>query len=455
MLGNNEKIQDVNVGDLFALMVAELPWRALNGYINGNAQLLKQCTLGGQRIKPEQRKRLEKQIINEAQKGNYSEMTCNAVFAVWYPVHEQLHDRLEGYFKSDEYKQYRSERKLNEEDYVLPQEKFESFFSPNDLKAWTVLLVFSPLKFTREQADAILNCQVGSAELAEQVAKLEEQLSESSRKAAAAAAELAALREQQQRDAAEMQGLKKSLREQKAEADALNQKLQSSTAENKRLTTMVAASTADARKREDDVTERAARETARLQAEVQRMQGELNGWQNKYQSQLLDNRRIVEETEKASQKAASSDRERDAALAKLAHSQKFVDLLLSRIDWAKLGGQLKTNTAMRRNFNSLIKRLNYEEDLSLTIEGTLPEFWAKLSEREAALVAKIANSSTMEVAEGDMEGFWNSVSEEITEVLGTLEARLFMLSFIGELLFSVYAPDQLESPVIPSAKKKA
>ena len=455
MLGNNEKIQDINISDLFAGMVAELPWRSLNAYINGNSQLLKLCTLGGQRIKPEQRKRLEKQIINEAQKSDYAEITCNAVFAVWYPVHEQLHDQLENYFKSDEYKQHRADNKLSEEDYVLPQAKFEAFFSANDLKAWKILLAFSPLKFTHEQADTILHCQVGSAELAEKVAQLEAQLAEANKKAAAATADLAAIREQQQKDNSEMQNLKKNLRDQKAELDAANQKLQSASAENKRLTTLMSSSNADAQKRENDVNEKAARETARLQAEVQRMQSELNSWQNKFQAQLNENRQIAEDSNKTEQHAVSAEKERDAALEKLGKSQKFVDLLLSRIDWAKLGSQLKTSATMRRNFNSLIKRLNYEEDLSLTIEGTLPEFWKKLSDRETALIAKISASNTKEVETGDMDEFWNGVNEEINDVLGTLEARLFMLGFISELLFTVYTPDQLENAQLPTAKKKA
>lgn len=453
MLGNIEKFPELKRGEIFAEMVADLPWRALNAYVSGNAQLLKLCTLGGQRIKPEQRKRIERQIINEAQKNGYSEVTCNALFAVWYPVHEQLHNRLEEYFKSQEYTQYRADNKLGEGDYVLSAEKFTAFFQANEKREWIILLEFSPLKFTDEQAEAVLHCETSSADLAKQVAELEARLAEASRKAAAAGGELAALREQQQKDGGEIQNLKKQLREQKAESEAVAQKLQSAVAENRRLAGVLAASGADAQKREKDVNDKAARDTARLQTEVQRLQSELNGWQNKYQAQLLANRKIVEDAAKDAARAEGAQKECAVALAKLEKSHKFVDELLSRIDWAKLGAQLKTNAAMRRNFNSLIKRLNYEEDLSLTVEGTLPEFWQRLSERENALIAKIASSNTAEVADGDMEGFWNSVEEEVVEVQGTLEARIFMLSFISELLFTIYTAEQLESPVLGAAKK--
>ncbi len=455
MLGNNEKIQGVNIPDLFATMVSELPWRALNAYITGNTQLMKICTLGGNRIQPEKRARLEKQVVNEAAKTDFSEMSCNAVFAVWYPVHTEIHEALENYFKSDEYKQYRTDNKLTEEDYVLPDEKFQAFFQVKDIKAWTILLAFSPLKFTKEQAAAILDNKAGSAELVEQVAQLQAKLDEATKKAASATDEVEKLRKEQQSAAAEVQELKKQQRQNKADMDALNQKLTSSTAENRRLTALLSSTDSASQKREQEVTESAQREVTRLKAEVTRLQGELNGWQNKYQEQLLANRQIVADSQDVDKRSAQADAERDAAQKKLAESHKFVDLLLSRIEWSKLGSQLKLTPTIRRNFNSLIKRLNYESDLSLTIEGTLPNFWNKLSKNELELIAKIADSNTLEVQNGDMQSFWSEVQDSFADVQSSLEARLFMISFIHELLFAVYTTDQLENPTIPATKKKS
>ena len=454
MLGNNEKIPGVNIADLFAAMVKELPWRTLKEYITGNAQLQKICTIGGHRIDPNQRPFLEKQVIREAERAEYSEMTCNAVFAIWYPVHEAIHQNLEGYFKSDEYKAYRTENKLTEEDYVLPQEKFEAYFQVNDIKAWTILLAFAPLKFTQEQADAILNNRTGSAELVEKVAALEAQLAEANRKAANANADAEKARQQQAAAASELQELKKAQRQFKADLDAANQRFTSASAEIKRLTARLAAVDSEGQKREQEFTENAQREVTRIKAEFAKAQADLNGWQNKYQEQLLANRDIVANANAVEKRAAEADAARDAALEKLAKSQKFVDLLLDRIDWSKLGTQLKLTPAIRRNFNSLIKRLNYEEDLSLTIEGTLPQFWARLSKSESDLIAKIANSNTLEVQNGDMEGFWNEVQDSFADVQSSLEARIFMINFISELLFSIYMPDQLAAPVIPTTPKK-
>lgn len=457
MLGNNEKIQGVSIPDLFSAMVAELPWRVLSQYINSNAQLLKICTLGGHRLDPNQRARFTKQILNEAARNNYNEATCNALFSAWYPVHEELHEKLETYFKSDEYKAYRAERKLSDEEYVLSDEKFQAFFQVSELKAWKILLAFSPLKFPQVQADQILNHQAGSAELLDQIAALEARAAEAEKKAAAAVADIERVRAQQQSVENELKEAKQQLRAQKSELEAVNQKYLSSAAQAKLLSTQLSSRSEELSKHAANVTEEAERTAARLQAEVGRLKNELNGWQNKFQEQLQANRQIQNDAANTDARSAKAVAEKDEALKKLAESRKFVDLLLSRIEWAKLGSQLKLTPTIRKNFSSMLKRLNYEEDLSLTIEGTLPEFWARLQKGENELIRKIAASNTLEVEKGDMQGFWEEIQNSFAEVQSSLEARVFMVQFLYELLFTVYTPEQLAAPTIPAvpAKKKS
>lgn len=454
MLGNNEKIQGVSIPDMFSQMLSELPWRTLSQYISGNAQLLKVCTFGGHRIDPQQRPRLTKQVINEAVKTDYSDSTCSALFAAWYPVHAELHAKLEGYFNSDEYKEYRKENKLNDVDYVLSDDKFREFFQVSDLKAWKILLVFAPLKFTKEQADQILNHQEGSEELLERIKELEARLSEADRKASSASGELEKARQQQQSAENELKEARHQIRTQKGDLEALNQKFLSSSAEVKRLSGLLSSRSEELEKRAATASENAERVTTRLQAELSRLKEELNGWQNKFQEQLQANRQIQNDAANTEARAGKSNAERDAAIKKLDESKKFVDLLLSRIDWAKLGSQLKLSPTLRKNFNSMLKRLNYEENLSLTIEGTLPQFWSRLQKKEGELIQRIAVSSTLEVEKGDMKGFWEEVKDSFAEVQTSIEARLFMLGFIHELLFAIYVPEQLAAPTIPAPLKK-
>lgn len=454
MLGNNDKIQGVSIPDMFSQMLSELPWRTLSQYISGNAQLLKVCTFGGHRIDPQQRPRLTKQVINEAVKTDYSDSTCSALFAAWYPVHAELHAKLEGYFNSDEYKEYRKENKLNDVDYVLSDDKFKEFFQVSDLKAWKILLVFAPLKFTKEQADQILNHQEGSEELLERIKELETRLSEADRKVSSASGELEKARQQQQSAENELKEARHQIRTQKGDLEALNQKFLSSSAEVKRLSGLLSSRSEELEKRAATASENAERVTTRLQAELSRLKEELNGWQNKFQEQLQANRQIQNDAANTEARAGKSNAERDAAIKKLDESKKFVDLLLSRIDWAKLGSQLKLSPTLRKNFNSMLKRLNYEENLSLTIEGTLPQFWSRLQKKEGELIQRIAASSTLEVEKGDMKGFWEEVKDSFAEVQTSIEARLFMLGFIHELLFAIYVPEQLAAPTIPAPLKK-
>ncbi len=453
MLGNNEKIQGVNIPDLFAQMVGELPWRTLSRYISENAQLLKICTLGGHRIDPNQRARLEKHVVNEAAKNDFSEVACQPLFGAWYPVHEQLHKQLEDYFHSDEYKAYRTEHKLTEEDYVLSDEKFDAFYDAKEKKAWKLLLAFAPLKFTAAQAEKILNNQEGVVELQEKLAALEAELAATTKKAADAASEAERLRAQQQSSASEVQELKKQQRTLKGELDAANQKFTSASAEAKRLAAKLAESGEATRKREQEVSENAERQVTRLQAELERSKAELNSWQNKYQEQLLENRQVVANAKSVDSKAETANADKQKALDELRGYQKFVDLLLDRIDWRSLGSQLKlANPTMKAGFSRIIKKINYDQDATGTLEETLPKFWGDFTARETELINKIATSSTLEVMQGDMEGFWNEVKDSFEGVQSSLEARLFMLAFIRELLYASYTPEQLQTPAIPRAK---
>ena len=454
MLGNNEKIQGVKIPDLFAMMVGELPWRTLSRYINENAQLQKICTLGGHRIDPNQRPRLEKLVVNEASKNDFSETACQPLFGAWYPVHEQLHEALENYFHSEEYKAYRTEHKLTEEDYVLSDEKFNEFYDLKENKAWKLLLAFAPLKFTAEQAEKILNNQEGAAELQEKLTELEAQLVAANKKAADATADVERVRAQLQASVSEVQELKKQQRAMKAELETATQKFTSASAETRRLAAKLAETGEAAQKRAQEASENAERQVSRLQAELEKNKAELNAWQNKYQDQLLANRQIVADAKAVDSKAEAANADKAKAVEELRSYQKFVDLMLDRIDWRSLGSQLKlTNPTMKAGFGRIIKKINYDQDATGKLEEVLPKFWGDFTARETELIHKIANSSTLEVSQGDMEGFWNEVKDSFESVQGSLEARLFMLAFIRELLFSIYTPEQLQTPTIPKPAK--
>ena len=200
---------------------------------------------------------------------------------------------------------------------------------------------------------------------------------------------------------------------------------------------------------EADLAERMKLATARLEADLKRVQDLLAAWQDKYEQQRVQNRELeslIQEARKQVAEAKATVKARDAEMAAMA---SFADLLLGRFDWPKVGAQMKLTPTLRRQFNSLIKRLNYEEDRSLVLEGTLPQFWDGLIAEERELVTKIAQSNTLEVANGDVAGFWAELTDTFEDVRIGLEARTVLLKILQEIFYQVLEMGDLKAPAIP------
>ena len=457
MLENNEKIQGVNLSEVYGVMVKELPWSVMLSYINANANLLKMCTIGGHRLDPNKRDRFEKIIIREAEKAHYSEAVCNGVFASWYPVHTELHQALEDYFHSDEYKTYRDGRGLGEDDYVLPDEKMDALFKIEDLGFWRILLCFSPLKFSKPQSEKILNNQEGSAELVEKMKKQEATIAELTRKNEQLAAEAERLRAKQSADSSEIQELKRQNRQFRTDGEQMQRKLESMQAENRHIAQQITAANDKQQDFEKQLRDETQRTVARIQNELDRVTKELQSWQSRYEEQKFANRQLEEGRAAADKARDQMLAEKNEILKDLEESQGFADVILSRIDWPHVGAAMKITPTVRKNLNSLLKKLNYEEDRTLTIEGTLPEFWSSLAAGDTALIKKLANSSMEELASDDINGYWQEIGNQFKDVLLNLEARLALLTILQDLFFQTLEMSDLDVSKLPSkskAKKK-
>ena len=452
MLGNNETIEGISSSDLFQKMLKEIPWSNLRVYIQSNAQILKACTLGGRRLDPQQRGWFEKMVLREAEKSQFSEAICNGVFAAWYPVREELHNTLEDYFHSDEYKDYRAANEIPEDSYVLSDDKFNEFFSVSQTDAWRILLRFSPLKFTKEQADKVLDTSAGNVELLEQLKELKEANADLQRKNASLQGEAEKLRAKQQTDAQDIQEQKRQSRQLRQDIETWQRKCESQQAEIKRLNDSLTQKDANLSSKETEIRDQSAREISRVQNELDRIQGEIGVWKTRYEGQLQQNRQLEEDAKEAVRQAKIIQEAADKTTAESEKLRSFADLLLSRIDWPRVGAAMKMNPTVRRNFNSLVRKLNYEDNAP-RIEEALPAFWDGLQECEKKLVAKIAKSNTEEVMNGNMDGYWDEISQDFEETQLTLEARMFMLGLLRDVFFQTFEPEDLEKPIIPPKKK--
>lgn len=452
MLANNKPVQDVDLANVFAAMIGELPWKTFKEYIQSSAQLLKRCSVGGHRTDNKKfRKRFEKIVLKEAEKAEYSQEFCSAAFAFWYPVHENLHTALENFFHSEEYEKLREEQDLEEDAYVLPDNKFDELFDVKDVRAWRILLCFSPLQFTEEQAQTILSDSAGNETLVDQIKELQQKLKSKDQENVVLQNENQEIRARLKELGEEGQQLRNERKQLKSECTSLGTKFESAQAENRRIREELT-------KREEHLTEHKQKavtqinkETNRLSSDLQRLSDELETWKSKYEDQRVENRELSEKISAMEKAVAEARQDVDKSRKELAHSHRFADLILGQLDWPAVGSQMQLTPQLKRKFNSLIKKLSYEEDRTLSLGTTLDNFWKALQKEETDLIEAIAHSDSREVESGDVENFWLGLTDTFEDVQIALEAREILLQMLQDIFYQTINMEDLEKGTAPGA----
>ena len=454
MLANNEPVQDINLEQVFSTMLNEIPWASLRVHVQANSQLLKLCTAGGHRVEPKSRKRVQDVILKEARKAEFSQNFCNGLFATWYPVHKDLHKTLEDYFHSDEYKKYREEHELDETDYVLPDDVFEETFRLEELEPWRVLLCFSPLQFNPEQMKRVVSDSEGNVELLRRSREQSDRIKELEKENERLAAEAERLKASQVQAAEAALEHRKAYRALRSAADALEKKLETSLADNKKLHHALAESEAKLKYSKAVAAAGLKKEVSQLSSDLTRVEAQLAEWQSKYEQERVRSRGLSQQLEETEQLLADEQEKLKESAAEIEALNSFPNLLLDKFDWRKVSVALKLTPALQRQFNSLIRRLNYEEDRSLSIEGTLSEFWTSLMAKETELIESIAKSNTSEVISGDVEDYWLELTDAFEDARIGLEARTMLLKMLHEIFYQVLDMESLEAPKILQKKSR-
>lgn len=453
MLGNNEEIQGLDLAEVFEKMLEELSWADLRTYVQANSQLAKLCMVGGHRLNPKRRSRIEKLVVREAEKNEYSQTGCNGVFAIWYPVHKELHGKLEEHFHSDKYETYRKRRKLEEDEYVLTAKAFDTFFNLHDLQAWRILLAFSPLKFTEAQAKKILDKNRGNAELLEKAARLQVKIGELEKHNVQLDTDAQRSHQKQKKDSVGAQESKKLVRQLRTSNAALEKKLEVAQTESRKLREALGEAGKDQKTLLASSKKEIDKATRRLRTDLDRVAKELADWKGKYEQQRVENKSLMESIREADKRRDTEIQRAEKAHSECEYLDSFANLILSRIDWAKVGQQLKLTPTLRRQYNSLMRKLHYEDDHTLSIEATLPEFWDGLMTLEKGLIKSIAESNTREVMAADVESYWRALTDVFADVAISLEARLIMLKMLQDIFYQVLDMEDLETDLLPKAKK--
>ena len=451
MLGNNEPIKDVDLDEVFAMMVRELPWSSLRAYIQSNAQVLKRCTIGGHRLEPKGRKRFEKILLQEAKKNDFQQTMTSSLFAYWYPVHESLHKKLEDYFHSDTYKKYRKKEKLDDDAYVLPDTRFKKYFDPKELPQWRVLLCFSPLQMTHDQAEKVLKDAGGNEVLIKETLTLKEELGNTQSEVEKIKNENKELRARLEKIGGEDQELRNERKQLRKDVEALTLKFETAQAENRKLRDQMSDTEETIESHKAEASKIVEKKSNRFAKENARLKDELDTWQKNYEKQRVQARELSDALAAAKRALAEQKKAVKETSGEIEAVRKFADAILGQIDWIEVGKQLKATPMIKRKFNSLIKKLNYEEDRSVTLGANLENFWAALQEEETRLVKAVAQSDVLEVQSGDIEGYWRQLTDVFEDVHISLEARDILLRVLQEIFYQTLEIDDLKKVKLPTA----
>ena len=135
--------------------------------------------------------------------------------------------------------------------------------------------------------------------------------------------------------------LRKQLRQARIDAETAEKRVATAVAEMKRSNQQVAQSGAAVEQREAEVREELGRTIQRLQGDVERQVKETTAWQQRYDTQLAENRTLSDKALAADRRCDEMKAEKEAMERRLADCHKAVDAILSRIDWPHVGAAMK------------------------------------------------------------------------------------------------------------------
>ncbi len=451
MFPNKQPMPGIDRSEVFAAMLQDIPWNGLKNCAQMNAQIHKRCTVGGHRLEAKGRSRIEKLFLRQVEREDFPEALCNAVFAFWYPLQGELHDKLEAHFHSDEYKKYRADNKLDENAYVLTDQQFEEWFNVSDLQKWRALLCFSPLEFSEEQARKITESAQGNTELLQNFEELQKALAERDSAIARLNNELSSTRDRVNTLNEEAKGLRQERKNLKTDCDKAVRQAETARKENVRLKEKEQAFEQEIAQIRQQHERESARQVKLLQDDLARQVREVEAWREKYEKLHGESRQLKEKIQKAEKALAEQRIANDKSRKEIQRGQKFIDLLLSRIDWAEVGRQIKLTPQLKLRFNSLIRNLHYDESNRPKMDVPLEKFWDSLQNQERKLIKDIAGSDTLEVENGDVEGFWRDLEDSFEDIQIGLESRTILLQIIHEILYQTMALKDLRDDTIPAA----
>lgn len=410
----NKKIKTSNILDSIKTMTQELAWHTLKEIISSKKKLLSEFQRGGYKLVPKNRSRAKKLLIEKSSKSDY-----RLIFFRWYSEQSTYKEILDPYFISDEYKIWAEKRKLEEDEYALPDDRFNILYDSLTNKHALYFLHFSPIKFTRKQAEMFIKKPTSPVEsdekkkeeslvLSKQTAELIEKLK----------SEIRSLKKDQRRLKGNNINLQKQIDNYKKNEIIYREKIKEQNESLEKYRKEMDAKIKEADHRVSERLEKLKEEKARSEWKAKDYKYKFGKASRVLQSnsrQISNLKKIIPELKKTK-------------------NIRFQNIL-ERIDTKELFDVLNEPDEVKELLSTLVKPPTGDDTSDARqLEINLKSFWNNLLKKEEEVLDKICLLKVDDIDESYYKN-WVNHTDDFNDLIYSLRARAILIKMLHEILW--------------------
>lgn len=394
-------------------MIDALSWNQIKDYITSHHELFKKFQHGGWRLEPSKRDHAAKIIAAHANDEDHINL-----FFSWYKEKKKYIELLDPFFQSEKYKKRAKTKKIKEGEYALPQKEFYKFYHCLSKLDAIIFLLFSPIQFNREQAEALM--EIPDQQSQQNDLKYQrEQLSESIE------SEVGKLKEKIKELRSEITKLNKENKklrprvEKLKESETENLKIISSLEEElNHLKSELDLKVEDIEHEMNDKLEKCKEARDRAKWYVKHFRAQLNEANNKLSRKANELEKLNESLQEMQKK-----------------ERGLFHRILDKLNFQELFSQLNEPDEIEDILSSLVKPPAVDSnEYDINVSENLRDFWNKLIEREEELLNRITSIQASSVVEGTYFHQWADHKDDFDDLIYSLRARVFLANLIYKII---------------------
>lgn len=385
-----------------------LKWGEIVEVIKSRRAVRRAYQSGGFVLKRPNKKRAHSVISKELE--NHSESAKDlqsALFMAWYQNHAKFRERLDKFFRSEDYQELVDSEGLDSKYYHLPEEKFEQFASGWDRMEAAFLLTFSPILFTESQ--------VG------QLAKIDRSPSTADTENSSSNAELKKARKRIK----ELENANRQLKRDVARKHSENRRLQSEISKVSDEIDGLAAEITDHRAQRDKVE----CEKQSLEEDLRSVRAEIGVLRRRIKD--LDQERVknVEQIASLKQLVGELQQEIERGSKDSAIDFLLADQARREAIFAEIGRVLDGVAPFRELLDAEVDAGGDELSLS--------RLWRSLCEKEYEKIERVSKITRADTTSGEFGERWSEIEDDFEDIEYLGQAKLALISAINQLFREV------------------